>query len=95
MFEVLADHAGFTNLRAAESRRTSHDSAALDRMLMPHSHGVQETKQDENDVEVMSNANSSVHGEHHFESSHDINGRLAAEKHAYLHSLHGMDDTVF
>ncbi|KAL3142322.1 hypothetical protein ABBQ38_002663 [Trebouxia sp. C0009 RCD-2024] len=88
------DKAVNSGFRAHEGWQPSNAASEVNRTLA-HQSGVPDLKQGRNDVEVMSNHNSSVPGEHTFESSHDHDGRSAAEKHAYLHSQHGMDDTVF
>lgn len=45
--------------------------------------------------DILSDDNLSLHDKPYFESSYGHDGRLAAEKHAYLHSQHGMEDSVF
>ena len=100
---MLADHPGRSSLRATESRQPSYTSVEVDRMLksiLPQDSGVPEMKEEDKVSEqafddIMSDDNSSLRGEHNFESSHDHDGRLAAEKHAYLHSQHGLEDSVF
>ena len=74
----------------------------VDRMLksvLPHNSGISEMQGAQGSEQafddMLSDDNSSLYGEHHFEGSYGHAGRLAAEKHAYLHSQHGMDDSVF
>lgn len=89
---MLAVCPGLGSFKSTESRRPSFANEL--HRLTPHT-GLQEMKQAENDVDVVSDDNSSMHGERHFESSYDHDSRNAAEKHAYLHSQHGIDDSVF
>lgn len=99
---VLADRSGRSSIRPTESRQPSNASIEVDRMLksiLPHNSGIPEMEGAKGSYQafddMLSDDNSSLHGEHQFESSHGHDGRLAAERHAYLHSHYGMDDSVF
>lgn len=99
---VLTDFTGCSSLRATHSRQPSNASVEVDRMLksiLPHNSGIPGRKEDgkgsEQALDDMLSDN--LLSLHDFESSYDHDGRLAAEKHAYLHSQHGMplEDSVF
>lgn len=99
---ALTDFAGRSSLRATHSRQPSNASVEVDRMLksiLPHSSGIPGRKEDGKGSEqalddMLADDASSLQD---FESSCEHDGRCAAEKHAYLHSQHGMplEDSVF
>ena len=105
IIEALADHPGRSSIRAAESRQALNASEEVEQMLksiLPPNSGISDIKEENNRPEqglddMLSDKTSSLHGEEPFESSYDHGGRLAAERHAYLHFQHGMpsEDSVF
>ena len=94
---LLADYPGRSSIKATESWQPLIASVSADQAvkgILPHNSDTSE-KNAEGSGQAFENL--SLHGEHQLDSSynHDIDSRLAAEKHAYLHSQHGMEDTVF
>ena len=100
---VLADCPGRSSIRAKETWLPSFASIEADRMLksvLPHKSDIPEKNGADKGSEqafddILSDDNLSLHDEPYFESSYGHDGRLAAENHAYLHSQHGMEDSVF
>ena len=100
------EHAGARvgSIRAAGSRQGSAASVEADKMIrsiLPYSSGISALEDEDNrskqslDDMMIPEDDTSVHSAQHFESSHNRDPHTAAEKHAYLHSQHGMDDSVF
>ena len=67
--------------------------------ILPYGSGVpsleEDIKSEETFDDMIPEHDSSSVQDRKFESGHDRDVHLAAEKHAYLHSQHGMDDSVF
>lgn len=88
-------------MQGHNSRQSSVASAEAVEMLksiLPYGSGVpaEHVERPELAMDDMTpEDDSSVHSGHRFESSHDHDAHHAAEKHAYLHSLHGLEDSVF
>lgn len=99
---ALTDGTGRSSLRATHSQQSSNASVEVERMLksiLPHNSGIpgrkEEGKGSEQALDDMLVDDASSLQD--FESSYEHDGRRAAEKHAYLHSQHGMpfEDSVF